>query len=129
MVKAGAGLKALVDSDRQTDRVLAAQAARAINLSLTLRNWFMGYSIAEYELRGADRAAFGEALIPELAKALRVRKVSGAGRRQLYAYLAFYRVYPQIVRTVSALSVAAPMTPRKAQITAFLQKAMRELTP
>ncbi len=105
MVKAGAGLKALVDSISQTDRVLAAQAARAINLSLTLRNWFIGYYIAEYELRGADRAAYGEALVPELAKALRVRKVSSAGRRQLYAYLAFYRTYPQIVRTASALSV------------------------
>jgi predicted nuclease of restriction endonuclease-like (RecB) superfamily len=105
MAKAGAGLKALVDSISQTDRVLAAQAIKAVNVSLTLRNWFIGYYIAEYELRGADRAAYGESLVPALAKALRTRKVSNAGSRQLYAYLAFYRTYPAIVRTASALSV------------------------
>ncbi len=99
------GLNALVDSISQTDRVLAAQAIKAVNLGLTLRNWFIGYYIAEYELRGADRAAYGESLLPTLAKALRGRKVSSVGRRQLYAYLAFYRAYPQIVRTASALSV------------------------
>jgi predicted nuclease of restriction endonuclease-like (RecB) superfamily len=105
MVKAGLGLDVLVDSISHTDRVLAAQAARAVNINLTLRNWFIGCYIAEYELRGANRAAYGEALILDLEKALRVRKISGAGRRQLYAYLAFYRAYPQIVRTASALSV------------------------
>jgi predicted nuclease of restriction endonuclease-like (RecB) superfamily len=105
MVKAGLGLDVLVDSISHTDRVLAAQATRAVNINLTLRNWFIGCYIAEYELRGANRAAYGEALILDLEKALRVRKISGAGRRQLYAYLAFYRAYPQIVRTASALSV------------------------
>jgi predicted nuclease of restriction endonuclease-like (RecB) superfamily len=105
MVKAGLGLDVLVDSISHTDRVLAAQATRAVNINLTLRNWFIGCYIAEYELRGANRAAYGEALILDLEKALRVRKISGAGRRQLYAYLAFYSAYPQIVRTASALSV------------------------
>jgi predicted nuclease of restriction endonuclease-like (RecB) superfamily len=105
MVKTGLGLGVLVDSISHTDQVLAAQATRAVNINLTLRNWFIGCYIAEYELRGADRAAYGEALILDLEKALRVRKISGAGRRQLYGYLAFYRAYPQIVRTASALSV------------------------
>jgi hypothetical protein len=111
MAKAGTGLKALVDSISQTDRVLATQAIKAVNIGLTLRNWFIGYYIAEYELRGADRASYGDALLPALAKALRARKVSGAGRRQLYACLSFYRTYPQIVRTVSALSAALPAVP------------------
>jgi predicted nuclease of restriction endonuclease-like (RecB) superfamily len=105
MAKAATGLKALVNAISQTDRVLAAQAVQAVNIGLTLRNWFIGYYIAEYELRGADRAAYGESLVPALAKALRSRKVSNAGSRQLYAYLAFYRTYPAIVRTASALSV------------------------
>jgi len=46
----------LVVSIRGVDAELAAQACRAVNVSLTLRNWLIGCYIAEYELRGADRA-------------------------------------------------------------------------
>jgi hypothetical protein len=35
---------------------LSAQAGRAVNISLTMRNWMIGLYIAEYKLRGADRA-------------------------------------------------------------------------
>ena len=34
--------------------------SRAVNISLTLRNWLIGCYIAEYELNGEDRAAYGE---------------------------------------------------------------------
>ncbi|ABD67793.1 protein of unknown function DUF1016 [Rhodoferax ferrireducens T118] len=94
----------LVESIRQADTALAEQASRAVNISLTLRNWFIGYYIAEFELQGADRANYGDKLLTELAKALRGQAISNSGRRQLYGYLAFYRAYPQIVRTASALS-------------------------
>ncbi len=94
----------LVAAFRHTNAALAEQAARAVNVSLTLRNWFIGYYIAEFELQGADRASYGDKLLAELAKALRAQAVSNSGRRQLYGYLAFYRAYPQIVRTVSAQS-------------------------
>ncbi len=107
------GCDALVETIRQADASLARQAVRAVNVSLTLRNWFIGWRIAVFELRGADRARYGERLVPELAAALRRRGVSNVGRRQLYSYLALYRVYPQIVRTPSALSLvrAAGLTP------------------
>ena len=92
----------LVAAIRQVDENLAAQASRAVNVSLTLRNWFIGAYIAEYELSGLDRASYGDNLLNELSKELRSHKISNSGRRQLYSYLAFYRVYPQIVRTVPA---------------------------
>lgn len=92
----------LITQIRQIDERLAAQAGKAVNISLTLRNWFIGLYIAMFELNGADRAAYGEALLGELSKALRKHAVSNSGRRQLYNYLQFYRTYPQIVRTVSA---------------------------
>ena len=92
----------LIAQIRQIDERLAAQAGKAVNISLTLRNWFIGLYIAMFELNGADRAAYGEALLPELSKALRKHAVSNSGRRQLYNYLQFYRTYPQIVRTLSA---------------------------
>lgn len=101
----------LVAAIRQADAALAEQASRAVNVSLTLRNWFIGYHIAEFELQGADRASYGDKLLAELSRALREQSVSNTGRRQLYGYLAFYRVYPQIVQTASALSAQVVSRP------------------
>ena len=94
----------LVSAIARTHATFAAQASKAVNMSLTLRNWFIGHHIAEYELQGADRAVYGEQLLAELATALRGEHVSNVGKRQLYSYLSFYRSYPQIVRTASAQS-------------------------
>lgn len=100
----------LVAAIQQTHVVLADQAAKAVNISLTLRNWFIGHHIAEFELQGADRARYGDKLLSELAQALRDHAVSNVGKRQLYGYLAFYRAYPQIVRTASAQSAQTLLT-------------------
>ena len=35
---------------------LQAQAAHAVNLSLTARNWLVGYYIVEFEQHGEDRS-------------------------------------------------------------------------
>jgi predicted nuclease of restriction endonuclease-like (RecB) superfamily len=94
----------LVAAIRDVHDQLSSQAGRAVNVCLTLRNWLIGCYIAEFELRGADRATYGERLLDELAAALQGQHLSGAGRRQLYGYLAFYRAYPQIVRSVPAQS-------------------------
>jgi len=94
----------LVDSIWQVHKQLASQAGRAVNISLTLRNWMFGLYIAEFELRGRDRAVYGDKLLHELSKELRKHKISNTGRRQLYNYLSFYRTYPQIVQTVPAQS-------------------------
>lgn len=83
---------------------LSAQAARAINTSLTLRNYLIGMYIVEFELYGADRSKYGENLVDELSAKLVRHKISACGRRQLYNYTAFYRAYPGIVRTLSAQS-------------------------
>lgn len=90
-------VKAIGDVHEQ----LRAQAGRAINVSLTLRNWLIGAYIAEYELGGADRASYGENLLDELANRLAALKVSNCNRRELYRYLRFYRLYPSIVGTLS----------------------------
>lgn len=94
----------LIVAIRHAHTSLFTQASKAVNMSLTLRNWFIGLYIAEYELCGADRAKYGARLLKELATALQNHQVSNTGRRQLYRYLGFYRCYPQIVRTVSAQS-------------------------
>ena len=91
----------LVGTIRQVHEELAAQVGRAVNLSLTMRNWLIGAYIAEYELSGADRAGYGDGLLTELAKSLTELKVSNCNRRQLYRYLRFYRSYPEIVGTLT----------------------------
>ena len=105
----------LVTAIAQTHSALAEQASKAVNFSLTLRNWMIGYYIAEFELHGADRASYGDKLLAELSRALRDQSVSNTGRRQLYGYLAFYRSYPQIVRAPSARSaqVVSPFLPEE----------------
>lgn len=92
----------IVSSIVEADKELSLQAARAVNVSLTLRNWLIGFYIAEFELRGENRAQYGEKLLEALSIRLEFLKVGNTGRRQLYNYLIFYRTYPQIIATVSS---------------------------
>jgi predicted nuclease of restriction endonuclease-like (RecB) superfamily len=91
----------LVVSIRNVHSELRAHASRSVNMSLTLRNWLIGCYIGEYELRGEDRARYGDNLLRDLAEGLTALKVSNCNRRQLYRYLRFYRLYPEIVGTLS----------------------------
>lgn len=92
---------ALVDGVRAVHEQCAIQAGKAVNVSLTLRNWLIGGYVHQYELNGADRASYGERLLTALADRLSDAKVSNCNRRQLYRYLRFYRLYPEIVGTLS----------------------------
>ena len=46
----------LIHAIRQVNDELTAQASRAVNSSLTLRNWLIGFYVEEYEREGVDRA-------------------------------------------------------------------------
>jgi len=92
---------ALVAAIRQVDEHMTAQTSRAVNISLTLRNWLIGCYIEEYERSGVDRAAYGERLMDELAKALQNHGLSRCDRRELYRYRQLYLTYPQIVEAVT----------------------------
>ena len=72
---------------------MQAQAAHAVNLSLTARNWLVGYYIVEFEQHGEDRAKYGEKLINRLAERIN-RK--GFEPRSLRVYRRIYIVYPQL---------------------------------
>lgn len=91
----------LVDSIKEVDLQLAQQASKAVNISLTLRNWFVGMYIEEYELRGADRAQYGEKLLAKLSAILTDLTISNCNKRQLYRYVRFYKFYPGIVETLT----------------------------
>src|SRR4030067_3130000 len=92
---------ALVHAIADIHRRTQGAAVRAVNIALTCRNWLIGAYIHEYELQGQDRAEYGEQLMQRLANALRKQGVPACERPRLYAYLSFYRVYPQIREAVS----------------------------
>ncbi len=85
----------LVRTIQAVHQDLASHAGKAVNVSLSLRNWLIGCYISEYQFHGVDRARYGDKLLTRLAQQL--KGVSNCNRRQLYRYLKFYRLYPQIV--------------------------------
>jgi len=100
----------LVAAIQQTHAALAAQACKAVNISLTLRNWLIGHHIAEYELHGADRASYGEGLIDQLAGRLGQTGLKRLDARELRRFQQFYRAYPQIRETLTAVLASLPAT-------------------
>lgn len=83
--------ESLVGRINQVQDVLQDQAAHAVNLSLTARNWLVGYYIVEFEQHGEDRAKYGDNLINRLAERLNRR---GFNPRRLRDYRHVYQVYP-----------------------------------
>ncbi len=73
----------LVAAIGQVHAELASQASRTVNTSLTLRNWLIGCYISEYELRGADRARYGDKIIELLSERLMQAGVSRSDAREL----------------------------------------------
>lgn len=98
---AAASFERLVAVIGQAHAELSAQASRAVNASLTLRNWLIGFHIAEYEQQGTDRAQYGDQLIERLSARLMDAGVSRAEARELRRYRLFYLTYPQIRESLS----------------------------
>ena len=90
-------MDSLVKQISDVQDVLQGVAAHAINLSLTARNWLVGYYIVEYEQHGEDRAQYGDNLLKTLAKRIN-RK--GLGERRLYEFRLFYSIYPNLGEAV-----------------------------
>ena len=91
----------LVAAIERTHSALAEQASKAVNISLTLRNWMIGYYIQEYEQSGTDRAAYGERLLESLAERLQSGGLKRVEARELRRFRQFYLAYPQIRETAS----------------------------
>ena len=72
---------------------LQQQAAHAVNLSLTARNWLMGYYIVEFEQNGEDRAQYGAKLLKRLEERLHTK---GLTERRFREFRRLYQVYPQL---------------------------------
>jgi len=91
----------LIESISRTHRYFSAQAGKAVNIALTLRNWTIGCFIQEYEQYGADRAKYGEQLLARLAHALTLKGMERVSERELRRFRHFYRTYPQIRQSLT----------------------------
>lgn len=123
----------LVEAIVQAHGHAQRQAAQAVNLALTLRNWLTGYYIVEYELSGSDRAEYGERLLDKLAKELKKRLGRGFGRRNLFLCREFYRRYPIVQSLIAQFGLTLPFpssvkfTPPDWQDDAYFAALFREL--
>jgi hypothetical protein len=79
-----------------TDEYLTCSVSKAVNKSLTLRNWLIGFYIDVFELNGEDRANYGDNLFLDLSNELKEKGVSNSGKRQLYQYVKFIKHIPEL---------------------------------
>ena len=95
--------EALVKHISTIQSTLQAQAAHAVNLALTARNWLMGCYIVEFEQNGEDRAAYGEQLLKKLEQRLNVK---GLNERRFREFRRLYLVYPQLKEPIAQYILA-----------------------
>ena len=79
-------------------------AYRQVNEALVKRNWELGKLIAEEELNGENRAAYGTSIIKGLSKRLTYSYGKGFTKTNLYSYKNFYEMFPKIFHAVSGKS-------------------------
>ena len=85
--------ESLVQNINAVHETLQAQAAHAVNLALTARNWLIGYYIVEFEQHGEDRAAYGEYLLKNLGERI---KGKGMNERRFRDFRTLYQAFPQL---------------------------------
>lgn len=88
--------EAIVHQISAIDTLARAEAVRAVNHLLTLRNWLIGAYIVEFEQNGEDRAAYGERLLPRLAGDLRRKGIRGLSETNLKMYRQLALTYPTL---------------------------------
>jgi predicted nuclease of restriction endonuclease-like (RecB) superfamily len=86
--------ESLVSTIAQTHSHFQQQAFKAVNVSLTIRNYLIGFYVVEFEQNGEDRAAYGSKLLDSLAAKLSIKGLVSA---ELSRCRQFYFCYPQIL--------------------------------
>lgn len=91
----------LVKNIENTHSAFFKQTANAVNINLSLRNWFIGFYIIEFEQNGKDRAEYGKKLLQKIAEKLNKK---GFSYRNLNLFRKFYLTYPEIMQSLTAQS-------------------------
>jgi predicted nuclease of restriction endonuclease-like (RecB) superfamily len=104
----------LISSIAEVHARTQAGAAGAVNRYLTLRNWFIGAYVVQFEQNGADRASYGQQLLLHLARDLKKRQIPGCSPEMLGRMRVFYRTYPQLRESDSSPFAREPGAPAAA---------------
>jgi len=83
----------LVTAISNVDRTLRDRANKAINISLTVRNWLIGYYLVEFEQNGKARANYGSELLElkcYVLVDLKLEAFSHENIGQLNTYVSWY---------------------------------------
>lgn len=75
-------------------------AARAVNVALTIRNWRLGERISKENFEGVERSEYGKQVIQKLSEVLTDRFGKGLDFSSLYKYMKFYKCFPNILDAV-----------------------------
>jgi hypothetical protein len=94
--------KELISALSQINEQLREQSIRAVNTSLTLRNWFFGFYIVEFEQNGKERAGYGKALLANIAAEMKALSIPNSDERELRRYRQFYITYPTAANLIAA---------------------------
>ena len=92
----------LINALSKINEQLREQSIRAVNTSLTLRNWFFGFYILEFEQNGKDRAGYGKALLANIAAEMKALGIANTDERELRRYRQFYITYPAAANLIAA---------------------------
>lgn len=104
--------KALILSLSRINEDLREQSIRAVNTSLTMRNWFFGFYILEFEQKGNDRADYGQALPANISREMKTLCVPNSEERELRRYRQFYLTYPVVGTLIrTGLLIRGPLNP------------------
>lgn len=107
-----------------------AFATKAVNVSLTLRNWLVGRQIELYERQGTDRVIYGDKLMDTLATRLKKQGWERCDRRELYRFRQFYLAYPKIVESLTPQSLLLPeLSPLLALVPSAPDQIRESLSP
>lgn len=91
------------DIERITESAQRA-AYRSVNAFLVYRNWLIGKRIFEDEFKHENRQKYNEDVLASLSAKLTNKLGRGFSKQNLYNYLAFFRLFPNIFQTVSRKS-------------------------
>jgi hypothetical protein len=112
----------LLNTIQQTHTVFQQNAVKAVNVSLTLRNWLIGYYIVEFEQNGEDRAKYGDSLLFKLSE--KCKEIKGLDERSFRNFRLFYILYPQIKGIIPQNIIPFPI---RGSVTAELEKDSKQI--
>jgi predicted nuclease of restriction endonuclease-like (RecB) superfamily len=91
---------ALIDNIGTAIERARENAIRTINAELVQANWEIGRHIVEFEQNGQEKAAYGSALLTNVARDLKIKHGKGFSKSTIYLCRQFYLKY-QKFQTVS----------------------------